>query len=102
MKSPEERRAYDREWYEKNRDKRRATMARQTERVRAVIAEAKRGGCTRCEESDPRCLDFHHCRGEKEFALSRALHRGYGVERVQREIAKCDVLCANCHRKEHN
>jgi len=26
---------------------------------------------------------------------------GYGAEALEAEIAKCDVLCANCHRIEH-
>lgn len=58
--------------------------------------------CIRCGEDDPVCLDFHHREpDEKEFSISLASQQGWGRARVLAEIAKCDVLCANCHRKVH-
>jgi hypothetical protein len=54
--------------------------------------------CTKCGESDPRVLEFHH-RGGKDMEVSYMVSAGYSVERIQGEIEKCDVLCANCHRK---
>lgn len=41
-------------------------------------------------------LEFDHCRGEKLFELSRA--GGRSLVAIATEIAKCDVVCANCHR----
>jgi hypothetical protein len=56
--------------------------------------------CQECGESDNACLDFHHLDpATKEFAVSAVQH--YGKQRVLDEIAKCAVLCANCHRKHH-
>jgi hypothetical protein len=47
-------------------------------------------------------LHFHHRDpSEKEFSLSRALTIGVSKDRILAEIAKCDVLCANCHAIEH-
>jgi hypothetical protein len=45
-------------------------------------------------------MDFDHVRGDKAFKVSEAvqLPPGIGLENVRAEIAKCDVLCANCHR----
>lgn len=58
--------------------------------------------CSRCGESDPRCLDFHHKDPDmKTFDISSASYRGYSITKVQQEIDKCVVFCANCHRKEH-
>lgn len=57
-------------------------------------------GCSRCPERDPACLDFHH-NGDKEECLANAAHQGWSIERIKAEIAKCFVLCANCHRKLH-
>ena len=57
--------------------------------------------CSRCDESHPACLDFHHVYGEKKFTIGEVKHRGYCVETVKAEIAKCIVLCSNCHRKLH-
>lgn len=57
--------------------------------------------CTRCPESDPIVLEFHHRdRSDKESAICRMIQNGYPWRTILREIAKCDVLCCNCHRKQ--
>jgi len=69
------------------------------ERKRSLVRELKSGGCTRCEERDPACLDFHHIDpATKLFRISEPL---CGREEVVRaEVAKCVLLCSNCHRKQ--
>lgn len=58
-------------------------------------------GCARCGERDHRCLDYHHRDpSTKTLAISMIVDRAPLVVLIQ-EIGKCDVLCANCHRKEH-
>lgn len=58
--------------------------------------------CSRCGENHPATLDFHHQDPtEKESSVANLVTRGYSKERVEQEIAKCVILCANCHRKEH-
>lgn len=55
--------------------------------------------CIKCGENDWRCLDFHHRDPKtKKFTISGQNH---SKQALMEEIAKCDVLCANCHRKEH-
>ena len=54
--------------------------------------------CQECGESDVRVLEFHHT-GEKDMAVAAMVSAGYSVERIQAEIDKCTILCANCHRK---
>jgi hypothetical protein len=66
--------------------------------VNALKAER---GCKLCLERDVICLDFHHSKGEKDFSISAAIVRGLGRSRILAEAAKCDVVCANCHRKLH-
>ncbi len=57
--------------------------------------------CNLCGESHVACLDFHHRDPrEKRFLISRSYFR-YKKETVLLEVAKCDVICANCHRKLH-
>ena len=57
--------------------------------------------CARCPESFWACLDFHHRDSSiKSFSISEGGGR-YGLNRLLAEIEKCEVLCANCHRKEH-
>jgi hypothetical protein len=54
--------------------------------------------CVDCGESDQRCLDFDHVRGKKRKNIS--LMVGYfTLEAIQAEVSKCEVRCANCHRK---
>ncbi len=49
-------------------------------------------------ESRKECLLFHHRdRSQKEFTIGNIIRNGVSLETLQREIAKCDVLCANCH-----
>jgi hypothetical protein len=43
-------------------------------------------------------MDFDHVRGEKLFDVSRMVGPGLSLELIKAEIAKCDVVCANCHR----
>jgi hypothetical protein len=56
-------------------------------------------GCCVCGEREPHCLHFHHRYGVKEFIISRNGGRELGA--VKEEVAKCDLLCANCHAKVH-
>lgn len=53
----------------------------------------------KCGEADPTVLDFHHVRGPKRFAIARGISAGYCIETILEEIAKCEVVCANCHRR---
>jgi hypothetical protein len=54
--------------------------------------------CSQCGETDIRVLEFHHVVG-KDMAVAAMVAGGYSIERIQAELDKCIVLCANCHRK---
>jgi len=56
--------------------------------------------CVDCGETDPRVLEFDHMRGEKEFNIAGSWSDTYRLDRVAEEVAKCDMRCANCHRKK--
>jgi len=58
--------------------------------------------CEHCGENHPATLDFHHRDPSiKEFGIQEAVSMRYSIERVQKEIEKCAVLCACCHRILH-
>jgi hypothetical protein len=43
-------------------------------------------------------MDFDHRQGEEKLAnINKFAYTS--LEALQREIAKCDVVCANCHRE---
>ena len=55
--------------------------------------------CIDCGETNPIVLEFDHRDGEKKECAVSSLLNGYRRLTVEQEIAKCDVRCANCHRK---
>lgn len=56
--------------------------------------------CVDCGEPDWRVLEFdHRNRTMKQAAVSNLITQGASIERIQQEIAHCDVRCANCHRR---
>jgi hypothetical protein len=70
--------------------------ARNRKLVQAYLAA---NHCVDCGEADLRVLEFDHVRGRKAFHISTGIQGGWAWQRIAREIAKCDVRCANCHRK---
>ena len=58
-------------------------------------------GCCLCDETDIRCLDFHHLDPDTKDDMVSTLWGLKDDTRLLREIAKCAVVCANCHRKIH-
>jgi hypothetical protein len=55
--------------------------------------------CVDCGEADPVVLDFDHVRGEKSENLVRLI-AAHGRKKILDEIEKCEVRCANCHRRK--
>lgn len=106
MTKAERHKIYMREvWYPRNRAKHIALVRKNKDKHRKETLEVIRSikvKCSRCDESDPVALDFHHRTPESKFlTVSQMVSRGYGLEALMIEIEKCDVLCSNCHRKEH-
>jgi len=56
--------------------------------------------CAHCGIDDHRVLDFHHVR-DKEHTVSDMLLNGFSFDSIMKEVDKCIVLCANCHRIHH-
>lgn len=54
--------------------------------------------CADCGESDPIVLEFDHVK-DKVKEVSK-LRRANSLDRVKLEIDKCEVRCANCHRRK--
>lgn len=91
----------DQRWHYRNRETNAKRTRERRSNLRAWVYRIKRRhGCTRCVERDPACLEFHHVE-EKEMQVTRMVTHGYARDRINEEIEKCIVLCANCHRKEH-
>lgn len=70
-------------------------MARAKRHVAAYLAGYP---CVDCGEPDARVLDFDHV-GRKIEVVSSLAARGAPTARIDAEIARCEVRCANCHRR---
>lgn len=62
--------------------------------------DSKKTKCSNCGEDHIACLDFHHLK-DKEIDLAMVTAKSWSKNRIDKEIAKCIILCANCHRKLH-
>jgi hypothetical protein len=55
--------------------------------------------CADCDEQAPDIFEFDHRHGRKRSSVSRMVHQGLALSTIKAEIAKCDILCPNCHRR---
>lgn len=64
-----------------------------------VVGYLKDNPCVDCGESDIICLEFDHVRGSKIAGVGLMISNGWSLNKIKDEIAKCEVRCANCHRR---
>lgn len=92
---------YTKQHYQENRQYYIDKALKRTQEIKDLVADLKTK-CNRCPEKHPACLQFHHKDPtQKEFGISVAVKHAWSLKRIMAEIAKCEVLCANCHAKEH-
>lgn len=101
----EHRQGYAVEHYAKYGDKYRARAKERRTRIRRdlqvrIIDYLNDKSCIECGESDIRVLEFDHINPEdKKFGIAMAIRNGMKWEDVFEELRKCQILCANCHKK---
>lgn len=77
-------------------------VQRRREKLKELAVEYKGKKCEVCDYNKCiQALEFHHKDGDKDFGIS---YKGYtrSWENVKKELDKCTMLCANCHREAHN
>ena len=92
------------DYYERNKEKmleyKFDRQVRKRDEARAYVIEyLKSHPCVDCGETDLMVLTFDHVRGTKRMSVAELVNRGYLVEVIEEEIAKCEVRCANCHMR---
>jgi len=96
--------ARSKRYYKENREKHLGVISRQRAKGREarhefIVEYLLEHPCAECGEPDPVVLEFDHL-GDKEMEISTAVHQGWGWSRLKKEIAKCQVLCSNCHKRK--
>jgi protein-arginine kinase activator protein McsA len=96
-------RQHEKDYWKSNSERRQKSRERSiatAQKVRNfVFSYLLEHPCEKCAENDPVVLEFDHLDPtDKLFNISEGLTRN-GLATVQKEIAKCRVLCANCHRR---
>ena len=91
---------YHKERYAINED-RRTKVAKSGKKNRDLVKNyireyLKTHPCIDCGQADIRCLHFDHVRETKSFNIANA----FSLKKVEEEIKKCEVRCANCHMKK--
>ena len=92
---------YHREYYAKHKARRAAILREQKRSLKQkrakFLADLKNVPCKDCGCSYPSyVMDFDH-KENKQFTIAKAKH-DVSLPTLLVEIAKCDVICANCHR----
>lgn len=94
--------------YRRNRAEELRKAHERYEEVANYLKTLKDGKCcTKCRwNEEPHVLHFHHRNpAEKSFGLSASLNLRVAIvlneELIHKEIAKCDLLCPNCHSVLH-
>ena len=90
------------EYYQDNKEEHFARNKAMMNKLKQFVKEYKLANpCVNCGESDHRCLDFHHTNPEDKDYDVAVLYKCGSKSLIEKEIKKCIILCANCHRKFH-
>lgn len=83
-----------RDCYAKDHTPREVRIRDNQDRIFAYLDDKE---CVDCRETRSNVLQFDHVRGVKKANVTDLVSGGYGWETILKEIAKCDIRCANCH-----
>jgi hypothetical protein len=96
---------YDKKWYKNNQRRRDLLNERGRERCKRNMEFIRNykisKGCKICGYNKTYyALEFHHETDDKKYTVSKM--KTLSIKTVMKEIEKCIVICANCHREIHH
>jgi len=95
------KRLEDKKWSKDHADWHRDKNGRLRKRNRSYIYQYLfKHPCIDCGESDPITLEFDHVRGDKVASVKDMMKKSVSIATLQAEIDKCEVRCANCHKRK--
>lgn len=95
-----------REYYAKNKEKHRKEIYKRREKYKesarkyiwSILTKSK---CLDCNEDDPVVLEFDHIdASNKKHCISSMIQGRFSLNAIKEEINKCEIRCANCHRRK--
>ncbi len=96
----EKQRVCNRDWYRRHRKHRKQHVQRINKTRQQALAEYKlERGCAICGyKGHPDALEFDHLPGTEKKDNVGSMRVSWAA--VMKEVAKCQILCGNCHRIE--
>jgi hypothetical protein len=91
----------DRRYYLKHKKEVYARKINRRKRLKEEMVKVLGGGCKFCGYN--KCcgaLDFHHIKENKDEGIA-SLIKNASKQKILKELEKCILLCANCHRELH-
>lgn len=89
--------------YETNKEKIKQRTRDRVKRIKPLaqqfVLQYLKKGCVDCGEKDIVVLEFDH-QGDKKYEIARMVNEAYSLDKLEEEISKCVVRCANCHRRK--
>lgn len=86
--------------YENNKEKVKQRTRERVKRIKPLAQQLVfsylKKGCIDCGEGDIIVLHFDHLR-DKKHSIANMIHSAYSLDKLEEEISKCEVRCANCH-----
>jgi hypothetical protein len=95
----EQMKQYRKEYNQRTKTKRQLDQAERKRIAQEYVDAAKDVPCADCGQKwPPVAMDFDHIRGAKIKSVSSYVSGAYKLDLIKEEIAKCEVVCACCHR----
>lgn len=96
-------REYNNKWYGKKprgwKKDRRGTAKSRRHKLLEFVNTLKTSPCIDCKNSfPPPSMDFDHLLDDKKDSIANLIKKGYSKKVILLEIAKCELVCSNCHR----
>jgi transposase-like protein len=87
-------------YFREHREQSRAAKQHRKRAARSMLdAFLAEHPCVDCGEDDALVLEFDHLSDDKIAHIGAMLGTGTSVAQVEAEVAKCEVVCVNCHRR---
>jgi len=97
--------ARSKRYYQENKSKHKKVVGINRDKYRKeaqewIVQYLASHPCVDCGETDLVVLEFDHVRGKKICEVSLMVKNVHSLSNIKKEVAKCDVRCANCHRRK--